>query len=104
MGIVRMADTQPAWVHTLQGIAPPDAIEAATTSCAGLPEDKGEGRIRRVLGGAFTGLEPHEKAAGHPTCVCYVLIMLSPKDANIFDLVGHALKASATVGIPPGVK
>merc|ERR1711939_679816 len=96
------ASERPAWCDALKGLAPADALEAVATPA--LPEDKGEGRMRRILAAAFVSLEPFEKASGHATAMVFVLIMLSPHGSNIFDLVGHALKASSSVGIPPGVK
>ena len=67
------------WSTSLSGYAPDDAISAVVEDCKDLVEEKGEGKIRRILHEAFASLEGHEKDAGHATAVCYTLVMLSPK-------------------------
>ena len=64
---------------------------------------QGEGKIRRILCTAFEQLEGHEKANTHQTAILYTRVMLSPRDADVFSLIKHALQASANVKIPPGV-
>eukprot|EP00656_Telonema_subtile_P024652 TRINITY_DN26837_c0_g1_i2.p2 TRINITY_DN26837_c0_g1~~TRINITY_DN26837_c0_g1_i2.p2 ORF type:complete len:142 (+),score=49.19 TRINITY_DN26837_c0_g1_i2:72-497(+) len=71
---------------------------------ASLDPAKGEGRLRRLLAAAFEALPEHEKDPTHSTRMVFVLIMMSPREANIFDILGHALKASHDAGVPPGVK
>ena len=44
------------WSTSLSGYAPDDAISAVVEDCKDLVEEKGEGKIRRILHEAFASL------------------------------------------------
>eukprot|EP00658_Telonema_sp_P-2_P024721 TRINITY_DN19943_c0_g1_i2.p1 TRINITY_DN19943_c0_g1~~TRINITY_DN19943_c0_g1_i2.p1 ORF type:complete len:209 (+),score=30.84 TRINITY_DN19943_c0_g1_i2:41-667(+) len=92
------------WPDTVAGLVPSADPHELHGIAAQLNPDKGEGRLRRILNDAFRSLPPHEQASGNNTSLCFVLIMMSPAGSNVFDVLGHALRASHDAGVPPGVK
>ena len=63
----------------------------------------GPASLQAMVAVAFSKLQPHEQQQGHPAKTLELLLMHAPLDAQIWDVLGHALKASRGAGIPPAV-
>ena len=67
------------------------------------PPAQGPAAIKTMVERAFGSLAPHEQQQGHPAWALNQLLGRAPPDAQVWDVLGHTLKASRAAGIPPAV-
>jgi len=60
-----------------------------------------EARMKNLLKAAFDEIPEHEKVSGHPTRVCYELLLKSPDE--MLTVVSTCLRACFEANLPPSV-
>ena len=63
----------------------------------------GAAALKTMAAAAFSKLQGHEQQQGHPSWVLNTLLAHAPLDAQVWDILGHTLKACRAAGIPPAV-
>ena len=94
-----MSGQAPPAETTASGSAAAADDEVMTDGAAELA--KGPEGMKRLVGDAFERLQPHERQQGHPAWMLHELLSHAPLEAEVWDLLGHALKAARAVGLPP---
>ena len=70
---------------------------------AATDDAQGPAAIKAMTARAFRNLQPHEQQQGSPVWALNRLLEHAPLDAQVWDLLGHTLKASRAAGIPPAI-